>query len=380
MRKLCFVLPTFRLGGTEKQVVALSQGLRSRYKIFFLCLKEAGDLAQVAGSDVSGVFEAGMKGFQDIAVVFRAASILKKIQPHIVHTFLFDANIWGILAARWAGIPVRVSGRRSVDSWQGKRHILLERLSNRFVDAITVNAKAVALFTREQEGVPAEKLRLIYNGVDVRQFAPSEKRVSSPWFPDPSSVIVGVVATLFDEKRHDLFLEAAKIAKKDCPGCRFLIVGDGPLRDRLRSSVSAMGLGDVVVLTGELKDPREAYRHMDVSVLCSDREGFSNTVLESMACGLPVIATDAGGNAEAVVDGKTGFIVKRGDAQALGQALLRLVRDPHLRKAMGGEARKRVVEEFSMEKTIQEHLSLYEELLGQKQIPSLAKEGGDQNE
>jgi len=375
-RLVCYILPTFRLGGTEKQVIALSQGVRSRHEIAFLCLNGAEDLATWAQVPQDRVMDARMKGSRDLLVLRRIRSLLKALGPDVVHCFLFDANVWGVLAARWAQVPVILSSRRSVDTWQTKRHILLERLSNLFVDKVTVNSHAVAAFTAAQENLPEEKCRVIYGGVDTHHFRPPLKEPSrTRWFQDHPSFVVGIVGTLMPEKRHDLFLKAARIVADREPGCRFLIVGNGPTRHAVEQLITELSLEHRVFMTGELSDPVPAYASMDLSVLCSDREGFSNAILESMSSGIPVVATDVGGNSEAVVHGQTGFILPPGNSDMLAETILKMIQEKDLRIRMGRAGRQRVIKRFSLDNMIRGHLDLYDQLLGSALDPSRDHQG-----
>lgn len=232
------------------------------------------------------------------------------------------------------------------------------------VDMVTANSHAVASFTVAQEDLPEQKCRVLYGGVDTEHFVPPLKEPSrTRWFSDNPTFVVGLVATLMPEKRHDLFLRAARTVADRVPGSRFLIVGNGPWRKSVEEEISDLGLEDRVFLTGELLDPAPAYASMDVSVLCSDREGFSNAILEAMSAGLPVVATDVGGNAEAVVDGETGFIVPPNEVDPLTDRMLLLAKNPDLRTRMGKSGRERAVQRFSLQRMIQGHLDLYDELL-----------------
>jgi len=363
-RLVCYILPTFRLGGTEKQVIALSKGVLEHNRVAFICLRGAEDLASWLSLPDKWVLDAQMQGKRDFWVVKRVRSMLRTLAPDIVHCFLFDANVWGVFAAKWAKVPVILSSRRSVDTWQNSRHIFFEKRSNRCVDMVTANSHAVASFTVAQEDLPEERCRVLYGGVDTDHFKPPLKEPSrTRWFHNNPTFVVGIVATLMPEKRHDLFLKAARVVADQVPGARFLIVGNGPWRESVEEEAKDLHLEDHVFLTGELLDPAPAYASMDVSVLCSDREGFSNAILEAMSAGLPVVATDVGGNAEAVVEGKTGFIVPTNDPNLLADRILQLAKHPDVRTKMGAAGRERAVHHFSLQQMIQGHLDLYDELL-----------------
>jgi glycosyltransferase involved in cell wall biosynthesis len=181
-------------------------------------------------------------------------------------------------------------------------------------------------------------------------------------------IVLGVVGRLAEVKDQGTLLRALALLFQDRPEwwgrVRLVLVGDGSLRDQLEDQVRQLALGEVVWMPGDRSDISSLLQTMDVFVLPSLAEGISNTVLEAMATGLPVVATAVGGNPELVTEGQTGHLVPAGDAQALCSALVRIVESPALRSNMGHAARQRVRDKFDWNRAVAEYLGVYDELLG----------------
>jgi glycosyltransferase involved in cell wall biosynthesis len=176
---------------------------------------------------------------------------------------------------------------------------------------------------------------------------------------------VGVVANLRSVKRLDLFVGAlARVAATSATGgFRGIVIGEGPERARLESQARQFGVEDRLVLVGASDDPRAYLQHLDLFVLCSDREGLSNAVIEAMSCGLPIVATDVGGNPE-LVDASNGVLVRPGDVDDLSAAIARLLDDPERRRSMGRASRSRVERDFSWDETLRQLEGIYRGLIG----------------
>jgi glycosyltransferase involved in cell wall biosynthesis len=171
---------------------------------------------------------------------------------------------------------------------------------------------------------------------------------------------------MFPQKRHDVFLKAARIVSATAPGARFALVGDGPLRSYLENLSQELGIASKVSFFGEQREVGAYISAFDIAILTSEAEGCSNSVLEAMALAKPVVATDVGGNRELVSHGESGFLVPAGDAEAIAQAILYLVRNSEVARAMGHRARERVITRFSVERMVQQYQTLYEQTLGEK--------------
>jgi glycosyltransferase involved in cell wall biosynthesis len=222
----------------------------------------------------------------------------------------------------------------------------------------------IAQWLQMQVGVEADKIRQIYSGVDVERFAPSSGVVGEG-AGNGSILTIGTVGRLDPVKDHASLLQAVRKLLCRVPGLRLTIVGDGPLRASLEALTAALGLGGRVTFTGARGDTPELMRSFDVFVLPSVNEGISNTILEAMATGLPVVARRVGGNPELIVDGVTGRLYDPAAPGALERALLPYLTDPALRRAHGNAGRDRVVQNFSLDEMVSGYAALYDEILAE---------------
>ncbi|HEY6447981.1 MAG TPA: glycosyltransferase [Acidobacteriaceae bacterium] len=314
-------------GGTERQLlqfVALAKGSGAIPQICILrdtaWLTEALAGCPVRHYAIGRVRSlAGMKQIADIVRWMRREKF------DVLQTVLTDASLLGPLMGKMAGIPVMVGTRRNLALFAqppSRAERLLLRLSDRLFDDVQANSEAVAEHVVRWERIPRRKISVIYNGIDterlrvIRAMGASVRRHLGV---NEEHLLVGNISGLRAVKRLDLFLEAAQIAVREHPHLRFVVVGEGDQRSQLEKLIRACGLDGIVTLAGAQEDVRPWLAAMDIAVLCSDAEGFSNSVLEYMAAGLPVVATEVGGNREAL--GEAGMVIPPGDAQQLAEAI-----------------------------------------------------------
>ena len=365
--KIVYIVPTLRIGGTENQLVLLAGGLRrAGYDVVICCLYSQGECAKIAEQTGIRYFFLNAGSPFDISIPFKLYRLIKREMPDIVHTFLFDANTWGPPIAKFAGAKYVISGRRNYDDWMRYPHLALQKIANRFTDSITVNSSKVKEFVVGQEKALSESVKVIYNGLDAAEFdkrftAVDSLKMKEAFGIKPGTRVVVTVANLKPSKGLEYLIKAAArvLANKAYSVC-FLIIGHGPLRQHLEQMAGRLGIADNVVFTGLRQDIPEILFCADLAVNSSIREGMSNAVLEYMAAGLPVIATNAGGNAEAVRDGLEGYIVPSRDAASLTDKIEALLKNESLARQMGKAGRKRVEELFSARKMIQAYGEFYE--------------------
>lgn len=301
-------------------------------------------------------------------------SLMRTRRPEVVHFFLPEAYLVGGVCAILAGLPVRVMSRRSLNDYQRRYRVLprLERRLHRQMSAVVGNSRAVVAQLVE-EGAPRERLGLIYNGIELERFERSRPRaeIRAGLGFEVASLVLTTVANLIPYKGHDDLLEAlARISAKLPEGWVLLCIGrDDGIGPALRARARALGLDGNVRWLGERHDVPELLLASDIGVLASHQEGFSNSVLEGMAAGLPMIVTDVGGNAEAVEHDVCGLVVPPRDPEAMGRAILDLAYDPARRQRLGEGGRRRVVEEFSLETCVSRYARLYKALCDGSKAP-----------
>ena len=380
--KISYFIGSLRLGGAEKQVVELALGLDpSRFEVEICCINQGGPM-------VESVREAGIPvhihkvylpyGKYSPASYLHLYREIRKItrhirewKPDIIHGYLFAAYVVGILCGKKAGVPILISSRRSLGffkdakAWQQK----LENYVNRRTLLILANSKAVCDDVISREKHCRGKLRLIYNGVDLEKYRPEESdpEVRREWNIGKDDIVVGCVANLIHYKGHLEILEAAVPLVAEFPDLKFVFVGrDGGMKRKIVEKRSALGLEKNVILAGTRQDVERIIPAFDILLLASHEEGFSNVLLEGMACGIPIVATNVGGNPESVLDGETGFIVPPKNPGEMTRALGKLMKDPALRGRFGTAGRRRVEKEFSKEKLIQTMDEFYTDLAREK--------------
>lgn len=380
-RYLLYVIGSLEVGGAERHVVEVALALKQRGWIpEFFVLTSGGPLTgklQNAGIPIFGPRQPGWLirlTSQRIQSWLRIALALPGLiwymvvrKPAIVHFFLPAAYILGGIAALLTATRPRIMSRRSLNHYQQKYPIYrrLERLLHLRMDKLCGNSRAVVQ-QLECEGVRPDQVNLIYNGVDLIPFNKQFDRESlrDSLGVGRSTLLITVVANLIPYKGHsDLLNGMAHVSQRlSIPWCLLCIGRNDGIGDSLRDLARKLNLNSCVIWTGVRSDVPALLSASDIAVLPSHEEGFSNSILECMAAGLPMVVTDVGGNAEAVLDGDTGYVVPPRDPIALGEAILKLALDLN-RCEMGSRGRERAEKNFSMASCLDGYEALYNEQL-----------------
>lgn len=390
-REVLFVFPSFAVGGTERHVLSLVRPLKERgWQVSVFVLSATGDLRpafEQAGARIlrSSASDSGYGSF-DPRRLFRVVrdlfGHLRRRRPAVVHFFLTEAYLIGAPVALAARASVCLMSRRGLNTYRSVHPLLwrLERLLHPRMSAVLGNSRAVAVELRA-EGVPADRLGLIYNGIDVAPFRQDtgkpEAKVALGL--SPATLVMTIVANLIGYKGHADLFDALALARPRLPAdWKLLVVGrDDGIGVALRERAAAGGIADNVVFLGPRKDVPALYAASDIGLLTSHEEGFSNAVLEGMAAGLPMIVTDVGGNPEAVLDGESGLVVPARNPQRLAEAIVRLASDPALRTRLGAAAAERIAQNFTIEQCAARYDALYRALTtggALKDVPAVAVE------
>ena len=372
---ICHVVYRFDTGGLENGVVNLLNHLPSTsYRHAVVALTEVNsDFASRIWSrdvDLVALDKRPGHGIKLYPTLYR---LFRRMRPTVVHSRNLAALECQFPA--WsAGIPVRIHGEhgRDGDDPHGdvKRYQWMRRCYRPFVDRYVALSAELQNYLEQRIGVPREKIARISNGVDAERFRPSyrhrEPLPDCP-FKDSHLFIVGTVGRMMTVKAQPLlaraFLRALALEPALRDRLRLVMVGDGPLRKEASAVLSEAGVHDLAWLPGERTDVPDVMRSLDCFVLPSLAEGISNTILEAMACGLPVLATNVGGNSELVVPGVTGEIVPADDVQTLAQAIVFLAGDTERCRKFGAAGRRRVESQFSLESMVSAYQGLYDVLI-----------------
>lgn len=382
---VAYVLPGLGQGGTEKHVRDLVERIdRRKFSPCVVSTAGTGSMEKEFAALGIPVYTLEYRGisltpgragplFRDTLAFFRNFSdILKSHKVEIVHSYLPAANILGTTVATACRARVKIVSKRALCRYKTGHPVfsIFEDLANLAADAIMVNSLAVSHDIRKTERFLGDRVFLVYNGI-----SPGEEPTQGTTTPpkdlglSPEAALVPYIANIREDKGHICLVDAARKVVAAFPAARFLFVGGkrseaGAVQERIRS----FGLTETVLLPGPRDDVPAILRSSRVAAHPGEQEGFSNAILEEMAAGLPVVASSAGGNPEAVVDGVTGFLVPPGDAHAFAEAILSLLRDPPLARAMGCAGRRRVEENFSVERMVSLIEKTYLELMEGKPL------------
>lgn len=352
-------------GGTEGQCARVAMALAQkggghgvavfRREGFFMAAVE-----QVCGP-VYEITIRRMLAWHTLAEVRRLSRFIRERAFSLVHAWDADAAIFGAPAAARAGVPC-VTSHRDLGEIYPAHKLWLMRRADRVAAAVVVNAEAIRSWV-VRSGLPASRIRRIGNLVDLVEFDELSRKTFSAADRLPRGRRVGVVARLNPEKDVESFVRAAREVAAQCPDASFVVAGDGPQREQLEDLARQLDLRERLVFVGEISDVPALISQMSVGVLGSScNEGLSNSILEYMAGGLPVVATGCGANPELVRHGETGWIVGVRDAAGMADAIVRLLRDTGEASAMGRAGRLAVEQAFSPARIVGEFEALYEQV------------------
>ncbi len=335
-------------GGTERQLlqlveIGLTNGIDTQ-----ICVLRGTDwlTSSIAGCKVKH-FDikriCSVKGARSLCDLMRW---IREERFHIVQTFFSESNLLGPWVARAARVPIVIGTRRNlhhpVSEGLNSLSLSIQCVSNILVDQIIVNSEAVLQRDCKSEWFSRGKIRVVHNGIDPLQISASpdsREKIRQQLGVGPEHILVCNISGLRRIKGVELFVEAAALAFGQDKRLRFVLVGDGELREAIETAIATYRIGKVFHLVGPAADVRPFLAATDIAVLCSMAEGFSNSLLEYMAAGLPIIATNVGGNREAL--GSVGTLIEPGDAHVLARAVLSYT-DPSTRAKQGSSALREV--------------------------------------
>ena len=362
----------FDVGGLENGVVNLINHMpRDAYRHAVISLTAITDFRQRIRRDDVEFIALDKPPGHALWLYPQLFRLFRRLRPAIVHTRNLGA-LEAVVPAWAAGVPVRIHGEHGRDvgdlDGRNRKYQWLRRLYRPFVTYYIALSRDLEHYLTERVGIPAARIRQIYNGVDAEHFHPDVTRqpIAGCPFIDSDHWLLGTVGRMQTVKDQTTlaraFIRALVLAPDLRARMRLVMIGDGPLRAVALALLEAAGCADLAWLPGERKDVAEILRGLDCFVLPSLAEGVSNTILEAMASGLPVIATDVGGNGELVVSERSGELVAAGDVEAMAQRIVAYARDPARATVAGGLGRVLVEQGFSLPAMVAQYQALYDRL------------------
>ncbi len=380
MIDILVICPHLDVGGTERHLLQVLPLLdRTRFSVRVFVMRKGGSLEpkfRAAGITVispSRILPRPLHLFPALVLLLKN---LLRDRPDIVHFFLPEAYIIGGLAALLTGRRRLVMSRRSLNDYQTRYPLgaRIEKQLHKRMNAIVGNSMAVVDQLRAETGT-SDRLGLIYNGIDLARVKGASRDRTALFEHGIASqtLVLTMVANLIGYKGHLDLLKALKRIQGELPSpWVLLLVGrDTGIGASLRAAAQELGVAPHIRWLGERNDVATLFQATDIGILCSHEEGFSNALLEGMAAGIPMVATEVGGNAEAVVDDGTGLLVPPHDAAALGDAILRLAHDPARRRILGAAGKKRVERTYSLKSCVAQYEQLYLALAADSEASSV---------
>lgn len=360
------LVPTLDQSGAEKQLTLLACRLpRDEFDVHVVALTRGGPFADELAKYGVRLTVLGKRWKFDPLAMWRLRKLIAAEQPDIVHTWLFAANAYGrlVIGRRMHPRPKLIVSERCVDVWKAGWQLWLDHKLIERTDRLVGNSVAVAEFY-QSIGYPPERITVIPNGIAIPEPTPVDRDAILAELEIPKgSQVIGFVGRMAKQKRVDDLVFAMALVAILRPEPHLLLIGDGPERDKLMKFARDIDIDHHTRFTGHRADAARLLRVMDVFWIASDFEGQSNSVMEAMAAGLPVIASDIPPNRELVIDGETGFLVKVGDRVGFQQFADRFLADPELARRMGEAGRERMRQHFSIDNMVAAHARLYREVL-----------------
>lgn len=363
--RILYLIGQLSVGGAERQLIYLATHLdRSRFEPVVCSLT-----AEVSWAD--DLHAAGVKLVvlpkrmsPDLTRLWRVPQLVRQYRPALIHSYLFVANTWARTTGLLCNVPVIVSERNAQEDGSRLRRTV-DRILSPASAMLVANSHAGGELAVRTGRIARDRLAVIHNGIALPPFrGPSiGMQVREELGVGAHDPLVGTVGRLVEAKDHATFFDAMACVAATMPDVHILCVGDGPLRGFLYEQVARLGLQNRTIFTGMRSDIPAIMSALDLLVLSSKHEGFPNVVMEAMAAARPVVATRVGDVERLVLHGETGLLVPPGDAAALAEAVLSVLRDISLSVEMGRRGRVRIEEDFSLERMVRSSESLYRRVL-----------------
>jgi sugar transferase (PEP-CTERM/EpsH1 system associated) len=367
---IAHVIFSLGVGGLENGVINLINRMPEKhFRHVIICIKNSTDFSQRLQRNDVVVYELHKKEGQDWHSFVKMYRLLRELKPAIVHTRNL-ACIEYQVPALLAGVPYRIHGEHGWDVFDpegnNKKYQLLRRLLGLIIHRFIPLSEHLQAYLCDKVGIADSKITRICNGVDTSKFYPGASKQSLPDCPfefDQKTTNIGTVGRMHGVKDQltlvKAFIRMLELTPELRNSVKLILIGDGPIKKQAQDLLKHQQLQDLVWMPGARNDIADIMRNLDIFVLPSKAEGISNTILEAMATGLPVVATNVGGNPELIVDKMTGRLVPKEDELAMAEALIGYVKNPDMIKQHGQKGLERIQELFALDVMVGKYLDVY---------------------
>jgi glycosyltransferase involved in cell wall biosynthesis len=365
------VIGSLAQGGAERNLYYLAPSMaKSRFRYGICCLVAKGELAREIERLGIPIWDMGYRRRHAILTILRLRRLLKERKVRVLHTHLYESGVVGRIAGWLAGVPVIVTHEHGKTVWKKWYHRWFERLAIHGTDLRIAVSEDIRRLRLRDEHTPASKIVVIGNAVEPARFevnkvARDAKRREIGF---EKSLLVGTVGRLVVAKSYDFLLQIAKEVCEKRPDVRFVLVGEGPLREELVEMRDSLGLTDKVVFLGARTDISELLAAMDLYVITSRREGLPVSLIEAMMAAKPIVSTSVGGIPEALSDNEDGILVEPRSVQSFAEAIVNLINDPEKMAALGQKAKGKAIARYSAHKVLETLEQAYTSILSRKGI------------
>lgn len=369
------LVDSFNEGGSERQALQLTRLLRdsSRYEVFLATLNPEGVLRADAESLTTEIPSYPLKSFYDHNAGVQLSNFVRYLRTNkidLIHTHDFYTNVFGMTGGFLAGVRARIASRRETTCMRNRSQLIIQRMGYALAHQIIANSRAVRSKLID-EGINEKRITVIHNGIEMRRLempVPTSREQSLRTLGLERAIHCRAFVTIIANMRHEvkdypMFLRAVQLVKEAIPDVGFMLAGEGAFRSSIEQLATEWKLVENIFFLGRCQEISDLLNASEVCVLSSKAEGFSNSILEYMAAGRPVVATNVGGAGEAIVEGQTGYLVESGDYVGMSRRIISLLQAPEQARAMGEKGKQRIEQNFSSRALLQNTEALYDGLL-----------------
>ena len=360
--------PDGLIGGTERQLLQILKHTdKTKFDPILITLRNYEPFTASIGTEAVtyNLNVTSLLSFHSLYKWVGFIFFLIRNKVDIIHTFFFDSTLFGITAATIARVRAIIPFRRDMGFWMTPRLRFFQKLLNCLSTSIFVNSSAIKHAMIATEKVASRKLSILYNGIDLREIenAPPADLFSEIPTLKKSDKIVGLVANFNRHvKRVDIAIKAMLLVKEWSEDVKLLIIGGGELKTKLQLLATRKNISDQVIFAGKKPSAIPYIKNFDIGLMTSDSEGLSNVLMEYMACGIPVVSTDVGGNPELIEHNVNGLLAAKGDYHQIAENLITLLANPDLRKKMGNKGVEKIKQSFTWGQVLLDMESKYERI------------------